>query len=241
MFNTIQEILVDCQPINVFADTKKNCKNYSMTIGNRIKAAREAAGYTQEQLAKLLGVKQQSVHHWEAGNTQRPKKINEISSILGVSIEYLLNGESRQTETVDFAYPMAARCPLITSQDAMAWPDNKKRLKENGKINYPLGNIILKSNCFMLQLDDDSMENRMEGGGFCRSRYVIVDPERKYENGSYVVVKISGASKLLFRQYINDGKSEYVAPLNIYKYKSIDLTENDKICGVVVAYVDLLI
>lgn len=64
------------------------------TIGKRIAAAREAVGLNQSELARLLGVKPQSVQAWEADkNVPRPKKLEGIAGALKVSISHLM-GES---------------------------------------------------------------------------------------------------------------------------------------------------
>ncbi len=209
-----------------------------MKLGDRIKKAREAAGYTQEQLADLLNIKQQSIQQWESGSTRYPKKINEIASILGVTVDLLLNGEEN---VIDFSYPLAARCPLISWSDAKEWPKNNRQLKGENKISHPGSQIILNGNCYMLKIEDNAMVNYMEAKGFHEGKYIIIDPSKKYENGNFVVAKKTNLQKLIFRQYINDGESEYLTPLNISHYNRIDLTPEVQICGVAVAYLDLLL
>lgn len=233
----IQALPVLCQQENLFELTRKNCKDIFMSTGERIKQAREAAGYTQKQLAELLNIQQQSVQQWESGNTQRPKKINEIASILGVSVDYLLNGREN---IVDFPYSLASRCPLISWEDAKTWPINRQQLKNENKLSFPGNSVVLNGNCYMLKIEDNSMVSRMEATGFHKDKYIIVDPSKKPESGQYVVAKKSNINKLIFRQYINDGQSEYLNPLNISHYKRMNLTSDIQICGLVIAYIDLL-
>jgi SOS-response transcriptional repressor LexA len=209
-----------------------------MSTGDRIREAREAAGYTQGELADLLKVKQQAVQQWESGDTKRPKKINEIASLLGVSVDYLLAGSEN---VIDFPYSIAPRCPLIGWSDAKDWPKNKTQLKHGNKLQYPVNNIVLNGDCYMLMIEDKSMVNYMEARGFQEGKFIIVDPKKKYDNGDFVVAQKNNMSKLLFRQYINDGESEYLNPLNIAHYKRIDMSPDIKICGVVVAYLDILV
>lgn len=58
----------------------------------RIKEAREARGWTQEQLAIELNTTQQTVQRWETGQTD-PKSsvIKEISRILGITVSFIMN------------------------------------------------------------------------------------------------------------------------------------------------------
>jgi SOS-response transcriptional repressor LexA len=238
MLHTIQETLVNCQQVNLFDATSKTCNNRAMTLGDRIKEAREAAGYEQDELAVLLNISQQSISQWETGETKRPKKLNELAGILGVSVEYLLNG---QEDIIDIPYSVIARCPLISWVDAKSWPKNRTNLKIEKKISHPGNKVVLNGNCYLLQIEDNSMVNYMEATGFNKGKYIIVDPNKKYKNESYVVAKKINWPKLLFRQYINDGESEYLNPLNIGHYSRIELTPDIEICGVVAACLDILI
>ncbi len=65
------------------------------TLGGRIKAAREAAGITQQQLADTVasGVRQR-VYEWENG-TRSPRRetLEKIAAVLGVKAGWLMFGE----------------------------------------------------------------------------------------------------------------------------------------------------
>ncbi len=64
------------------------------TLGDRIVAAREAVGYSQNKLASRLGVKLKTVQGWEEDRTEpRANKAQMMSGILGVSLVWLLSGE----------------------------------------------------------------------------------------------------------------------------------------------------
>ena len=69
------------------------------TFGDRIAAAREAAGMTQEQFSRRLGVKLKSLQNWEADISEpRANKLSMISGLLNVSIGWLLMGEGDGVE-----------------------------------------------------------------------------------------------------------------------------------------------
>lgn len=65
-----------------------------MTIGERIKKARLGKGYTQSQLAEMIGVAKNTITGYETG-TREPDaiKINAIAKALNVSGDYLLGTE----------------------------------------------------------------------------------------------------------------------------------------------------
>lgn len=68
--------------------------NESATFGDRVAAAREGLGMTQEDLAKRLGVKLKTIRNWEDDVAEpRANKLQMMSGILNVSLTWLLSGE----------------------------------------------------------------------------------------------------------------------------------------------------
>lgn len=64
------------------------------TFGDRVAAAREAAGMTQKQMARRLGVKHGTVRDWEDDLSEpRANKLSMMAGLLNVSIIWLLTGE----------------------------------------------------------------------------------------------------------------------------------------------------
>lgn len=64
------------------------------TFGDRVAGAREAAGMTQEELSRRLGVKLKTVQGWEDDLLEpRANKLQMMAGMLNVSIVWLLTGE----------------------------------------------------------------------------------------------------------------------------------------------------
>ncbi|MBS0124811.1 helix-turn-helix domain-containing protein [Thetidibacter halocola] len=64
------------------------------TFGDRLAAAREAAGMTQDDLAKRLGIKLKSLQSWENDTAEpRANKLSMLSGLLNVSMGWLITGE----------------------------------------------------------------------------------------------------------------------------------------------------
>ena len=62
-------------------------------IGVRIAQKREAAGLSQSELARRLGLSPQAVQKWEAGvSTPRNSKLGDLAEALGTSMGYLIDG-----------------------------------------------------------------------------------------------------------------------------------------------------
>lgn len=66
-------------------------------LGRRIKLARELAGFSQEDVAKKLGVTKQTVSTYETGNVDpKSSQLLKIAEVLNVSIMFLLDPESHE-------------------------------------------------------------------------------------------------------------------------------------------------
>lgn len=66
----------------------------SATFGDRVAGAREAAGMTQAQLARRLGVKKSTLNAWEQDLSEpRANKLSMMAGLVNVSIMWMLTGE----------------------------------------------------------------------------------------------------------------------------------------------------
>ncbi len=62
--------------------------------GERIRAARQAAGLTQADLARAVGVSRSAVAQWETDRSgQVGGNLARIARVLGTAVEYLLTGQ----------------------------------------------------------------------------------------------------------------------------------------------------
>ncbi len=66
-----------------------------MSIGSRIKEAREKARISQAQLARQLNITRSACSQWESeiGTAPRRERLEQIADILGVSYEWLATGK----------------------------------------------------------------------------------------------------------------------------------------------------
>ena len=64
------------------------------TFGDRVAAAREALGMSDDELARRLGIKLRTVQNWEQDLSEpRANKLQMLAGILNVSFRWLLTGE----------------------------------------------------------------------------------------------------------------------------------------------------
>ena len=84
------------------------------TIGERIKAAREARGFTQQTLARAMRISRGAVSNWEAGKGVSRENLMRVADITGASIEWLMTGQggSGVQKEPDEELPRAVDLPL---------------------------------------------------------------------------------------------------------------------------------
>lgn len=72
-----------------------------MTIGTRLQTLRKERQLTQTDVARALGISQQSYGRWETDKVKpSPAKLTQIANYFGVSTDYLLNSD---TDDVDLS------------------------------------------------------------------------------------------------------------------------------------------
>lgn len=63
------------------------------TFGDRLALARESQNLTQEQLARRLGLRLQTVQNWEADRSEpRANRLQMLAGLLNVSMVWMLTG-----------------------------------------------------------------------------------------------------------------------------------------------------
>jgi transcriptional regulator with XRE-family HTH domain len=76
-----------------------------MTFGEKLKALRKEHGYSQEEFAQHLDVSRQAVSKWESDRgTPETKKLLQISTIFGVTLDYLLKDEHAEDNQYNGGY-----------------------------------------------------------------------------------------------------------------------------------------
>lgn len=99
-----------------------------MDIYERIKLMRKQRGMSQEELADRVGVSRQAVSKWESGlNIPDPDKIILLSSVLGVTTDYLLLGKEEENQNEDIEPAAEETVEEIPLQ-------KKKRLSKKAKV-----------------------------------------------------------------------------------------------------------
>jgi transcriptional regulator with XRE-family HTH domain len=70
------------------------------TIGLRLAQARQAIGYSPEQLAMRIGAKPSTISKWESGPASpRANRLAQLAGVLNVSLMWLLAGDENTPES----------------------------------------------------------------------------------------------------------------------------------------------
>lgn len=76
----------------------------SATFGDRVAAARDAAGMTQAVLARRLGIRLATLRSWENDMSEpRANRLSMLAGLLNVSMMWLINGEGDGLDGIEGA------------------------------------------------------------------------------------------------------------------------------------------
>lgn len=109
-----------------------------MTIGTRLQNLRKERHLTQTDVAKALGISQQSYGRWETDKVQpSPAKLTQIATYFGVSTDYLLNSDTDDIDLseVDLLFRttskgMTAEEQKVFKQELIEFMKERKKLFE---------------------------------------------------------------------------------------------------------------
>ncbi|MEX0803153.1 MAG: helix-turn-helix transcriptional regulator [Candidatus Binatia bacterium] len=87
-------------------------------IGERLRAAREAAGLTQGQIAKKLGIHRPSISEIEAGRRRvSAEELAEMASAYGIQVGWITGNEAETSPENDKIVLAARQLSKLKQQD----------------------------------------------------------------------------------------------------------------------------
>ena len=109
------------------------------TFGDRVAAAREAAGMTQKELAKRLGVRVATMRAWEDDLSEpRANRLSMMAGLLNVSMMWLINGEGEGLAGPVEARPMTDETRNILTELRDLRADMLMRAEQVGRLEKRL-------------------------------------------------------------------------------------------------------
>lgn len=164
-----------------------------MSIGEKIRTARETAGMTQEELGRLCGTTKQSIYKYENGVvTNIPlERIEKIANVTGVPAAYLMGWDDAQFPSNIIPMPEMRKVPLVGSI-ACGTPILAQQ-NLDGEVDIP---VEIRAD-FALRCKGDSMINaRIYSGDI-----VYIRQQEEVEHGEIAAVLI-GEEATLKRVYL---------------------------------------
>lgn len=91
-----------------------------MTSQERIRIARRAAGMSQSQLARVVGVQRSAVSHWEAPEGKHPSvsHLREVALATGTQFEWLATGRGSMNLSRDEQLDSIATAEALLVEDS---------------------------------------------------------------------------------------------------------------------------
>lgn len=181
-------------------------------LGARIRKVLAEKHITQSQLARLVGVKQQTISYICSPDSPATtsRYATKIAQALGVNPAWLQHGEGDQFDPMvrielEGVLLSVVRVPLLAPSDVLPFlksggnNKNKKVMMTDSQIG---------EGSFAVEIEGDSMAPLFKHGD-----RVVVDPTLAAEPGDFVVAEIGGA--VTFRKFRQrDAKHFELVPLN---------------------------
>ena len=169
-------------------------------ISDKIRAARKAKGYTQEQLGEILGVAKQTIQKYESGTvTNIPlDRFQALADALGVSPISLMDlpdfEEIKITGFIPVYGTIAAGQPIFADENI---------------IDYIATTHAIPTEYFALKVRGTSMI----GAGIPDGAYVTIKKQNTAENGDIVACRINGEEATL-KRFRQQGSTVVLMPEN---------------------------
>jgi len=170
---------------------------------NRLKEARKAAGLTQIEVAKHIGLSQGQYSAWENGHAKIDgQSMSKLATLFGVSLNFLLGTESIQVSNnpvirIPVLGAVPAGIPLEAIEDIIDWEEIPQSMCAGDK------------EFFALQVQGDSM-----WPDYLPGDVVIVQKTPICESGDDCIVYVNGYDATLKQVRFGENGSLTIIPRN---------------------------
>ncbi len=170
-----------------------------MGISENIKRLRTEMDWTQEQLAKKLGVTRATVTQWETGwSLPRMGKVEKLASIFGVPVSAIVDDSAPKR-------PIPPNDIIPVRSEPAFLPLRGRIHAGNARSPEVLGATLVElpknvadahPNGYFLEVEGDCMNMVYPEGCL-----ILVDPDRPPANGSIAAVSIDGTDYVMRRMF----------------------------------------
>lgn len=165
-------------------------------VGQKIKALRQARGWSQYRLAKITGIPHQMISAWESGK-QNPsaKHLTKLAAAFGIPVDALLYSRDARVED---GKPIL-RLPIVLRVSAGSGNGGPIVLEEAGTIEVTIEEAMAADAA--IEVSGESMLPTLEPGDICGIRWQDHPPA----HGKLVVACIDDIDKPIIKRYIDKG------------------------------------
>lgn len=202
-------------------------------IGERIKCRRLELQYTQDQVAKALGITRASIAQWENDRTKpRGQSLHGLANILRVTAAWLLTGEVEDNENQPNLNGSndSQSVPLISYEQAASWHELAAKLNSIRAQDWLRSANKLGPRAFALTMEGDSMLNPTGFPSIPQGSYVFFDPDVTPLNGHIVAVR-NHEGDITIKKLTVDFNHTVLRPLNP-RYQDIIIDDLEGVIGV---------
>ena len=194
-------------------------------VGDRLRDLRKSRGWTQGELAKEADVNKSTVTNYEIDKRQSGNVaiIKKLAGALGVSIDYLVNGEGTLSENIlgksgvnipgmepkHVEVLVVDDCKASAGNPAVHFDPDRYVHKEYFPLPVSSGGKVN----MMIQIEGNSMSPKYEPGEWV----IAVKEEEAYPDKDYVLFTEKGV--LIKRLLHSDDEKVYLKSINSETYK----------------------
>lgn len=205
----------------------------STNVGARIKARREALGYSQAELAKRCGWPTASrLGNYELEHRRlSAEDAAVLANVLKVSPGFLLYGEDEAFIFKEQKYAVLSAAQLLDT--------NRERVFREKLQNSLSTSIEAGQHAFWYEVSGHSM-TAPQGmkPSFPEGIMVLCDPDVKPETGDFCLVKMPAEHEIAFKRYIREDGKNWLEPLNpAIRYQPFELDDSHEVIGKILSAV----
>lgn len=180
------------------------------TIGERIRKLRKDKKLTQKDLAKILGISDAAIVHWEKDvNIPKLEHLNIMAPTLNTTIDYIMYGKSDTSDNVIDFRPITRMLPVLTYVQCGSMT-NVRSISPHEIDNWLPSPPDTGKNSFYLITQGISNSPEFNDGDF-----ICIDPDVPLEyvqTGEMIIVFQD--DEATFKALVRENKSLYLKALN---------------------------
>lgn len=208
-----------------------------MSLGRRIKQAREGAGLSQDDIARVFGISRNAVAQWESDETRpTPDKLPSLAKKLGKNVDWLLSeraprdaAEPHYAQDAPFESKSGGLVPLVSWSSVIIRCRSSAMASSADVEDWLPCPVHYSRELYALRVAGNAMAPEYSDGEF-----IFVDPTLEAGHNDDVVI-CTPDRHAAFRRLQLTPEGPYLLRLNqAYPDHIVSLLEGTRICGVVV-------